>query len=410
MRAKKTAAAMVAILAISGLSACGREAPAASGSGTCSAGITDSEIRIGSSMPSSGPAAAYGAVNVATAAYFEDINKDGGVKMGDGKTRKVVFTATDDGYDPARTVGNVRKLVEETKVAALMNVLGTSPNAAIEDYVTTKKIPNLFAMTGTDALGEQESPYWLQGFMPEYKFETSAIGKQVTDIKSDAKVAILYQNDGYGENMLADFKAYFKDTDVTIVGEQSYEKGASSIDSQIVNLSKSGADVFLNYSTGAYMTQSLRKRYELGWDIPTIISSTAVSAAAIMDPAGTAATNGVMSSTWLKDVSTDRPDDKGLQAWYTFATEHDIEKKDSLAANGYTTGQLMVKVLENTKGCTTDDIRAAASELKDVTADLLIDGLAISTTADYPYVLSSVGIMTFKDGAWTVEKTIEREK
>ncbi|GAB2458485.1 ABC transporter substrate-binding protein [Xylanimonas ulmi] len=409
---KLSASLAITALTTATLAGCGGrdDSPAEAGD-DCAPGITDSQVRIGSSLPASGPAAAYGAIAAGSEAYFDAVNAAGGVAMGDGVTRQVVLTTMDDAYDSARTVSNVRKLVEQDDVAALMNVLGTSPNAAIADYVTEHKIPNLFAMTGTDQIGEQASPPWTQAFMPQYALEAEALGGRVLEINPNAKIAILYQNDGYGKNMLADFTEFFAGTGVTIVAEQSYEQTASSIDSQMANLAASDADMFLDYATGAFMTQSLRKRAELGWQVPTIITSASGSVETIIKPAGEGAADGVITTSWLKDVSAGPGDDPGVKAWWEFAQEHGLEARDNIASNGYTTAQLMVEVLERTQGCTSQDIRAAAFSLDGARADLLLEGITVSTSEDYPYMLTTVGYQEFRDGGWRPDgATHERQR
>lgn len=395
------------------LTACaGRDGAAV---GDCSPGITDTEVHIGSSLPLSGAGAAYGAIAVATKAYFDEINESGGVKMADGKTRKIKLTTLDDAYDPARTVANARTLVEKDKVAATMNVLGTSPNLAITDYIAGVEIPNLFAMTGTDDFSSQGGErQWMQAFLPQYAFEAQVLGEHVIEEKPDAKVGILYQNDGFGKGMLANFKEVFDGTGVEIVSEQSYEQTGGSVDSQMVNLAKSGADVFLDYATGTFMTQSVKKKKELGWEPLTILTSGSTHAESLLNPAGKGAADGAISMAWLKDVSDPSwADDEGMKAWNEFAKRNskEVDAKDSAAANGYTTAQLTEALLEATDGCKSGDILDSATSLKGVGADLFLPGLTANTSPDYPYVLSSVKLEEFSDSTWHIDDAvIDRKK
>lgn len=397
----------LSVLAVCGalvLSACGgRDDSSASGSGGCDTGITDSTVKIGSSLPMSGAGAAYGAIARASDAYFADVNAAGGVKMGDGVTRKVEYFSTDDAYDPARTVSNVRSLVEEEGIFAMMNVLGTSPNLAIGDYMEGEGIPNLFAMTGTDEFLDQDGN-WSMGFLPQYEFEAKVMADYVKEKAPQGKVGILYQNDGFGKGMVDNFEQEFEGTDIEIVSTQAYEQSGGSADSQVVNLASSQADVWLNYATGTFMTQSLKKADEIGWKPLKMITSGTNHAMNIMQPAGDGSQDAV-SFTWLKDVSDKTwADDEGMKAWQAFAKKHssDLEAADSIAANGYTTAQLMVAVLEGMEGCTRKDMLESAQSLEGVTPDLFLPEVTVNTSPDYPYFTTQVQMMEFDGEAWTL--------
>ncbi|MGY1883779.1 MULTISPECIES: ABC transporter substrate-binding protein [unclassified Blastococcus] len=397
------------------LTACGGRADSTAASadgGECDPGITDSTIRIGSSLPMSGAGAVYGSIGRAAQAYFEDLNAAGGVEMGDGVTRTVEYRAMDDAYDPARTVSNTRTLVEQDQVFAMMNVLGTSPNLAIGDYVAGNGVPNLFAMTGTDEFMAQDE-YWSMGFLPQYEFEAQVMADYVLEQNPQAKVGLLYQNDGFGKGMLANFQREFEGTGVEIVSEQAYEQSGGSADSQVVNLANSGADVWLNYATGTFMTQSLKKAHEIGWQPLTLVTSGTNHAQAVMQPAGEGAVDAV-SFTWLKDVSDPGwAEDEGMQAWQAFAEKHggDFEAADSTAANGYTVAQAMVEVLEQMEGCTRQDMLDAAQNLSGVAPDLFLPGVTMETSPDYPYTTTQVQMMTFDGTTWELQgDVIERSR
>lgn len=397
--------AVLAITCALVLTGCGGRAGSSSAAGgDCDPGITDSTIKIGSSLPMSGAGAVYGAIARASKAFFDDINAAGGVQMGDGVTRKVEYKALDDAYDPARTVSNARSLVEKDQVFAFMNVLGTSPNLAIRDYVSGEGIPNLFALTGTDEFMSQKK-HWTMGFLPQYSFEAQVMARYVLDHQPQAKVGILYQNDGFGKGMLAHFQKRFEGTDVEIVSSQAYEQSGGSADSQVVNLAKSGADVWLNYATGTFMTQSLKKANEVGWKPLTLVTSGTNHAKNVMRPAGAGAKDAV-SFTWLKDVSDPSwSGDEGMKRWREFAEKHKdtIEAADSTAANGYTTAQLMVAVLKGMKGCTRQHMLDSAQNLSGVKPDLFLPGITIDTSANYPYFTSKVQMMTFDGTTWKLQ-------
>ncbi|MGY2084030.1 ABC transporter substrate-binding protein [Blastococcus sp. SYSU DS0539] len=396
------------------LAGCGGRADseeASAAGGNCDPGITDSSIKIGASLPMSGAGAVYGSIARAAQAYFEDVNAQGGVEMGDGVTRTIEYIPMDDAYDPARTVSNARTLIEQDQVFALMNVLGTSPNLAIGDLVAGQGVPNLFAMTGTDEFMAQDE-YWSMGFLPQYEFEAQVMADYVLANNPQAKVGLLYQNDGFGKGMLANFEKEFEGTDVEIVSAQAYEQSGGSADSQVVNLANSGADVWLNYATGTFMTQSLKKAAEIGWEPLTLVTSGTNHAQAIMQPAGEGAVDAV-SFTWLKDVSDPSwSDDEGMQAWQAFAEKHqgDFEAADSTAANGYTVGQMMVEVLEQMDGCTRQDMLDAAQNLSGVSPDLFLPEVTVETTPDYPFFTTQVQMMTFNGTTWELQgDVLERE-
>jgi branched-chain amino acid transport system substrate-binding protein len=308
----------------------------------------------------------------------------------------------DDAYDPARTVSNVRTLAEQDGIFALSGVLGTSPNLAIADYVAGERIPNLLTNTGTDEIMKQEGEFWTMGGLVQYDFEAKALADHIIAELPDAKVALLYQNDGFGKNMLANFEKHFEGTGVSLVATQSYEQSGGSADSQVVNLAKSGADVFISYATGTFMTQAIKKAHEVGWKPLTIVSSGTNHAEHVMKPAGPGAV-GAMSITWLKDVTDPSwADDPGMQNWMAFAEKHtgDFEAVDSVAASAYNSAQILQAVLENMDGCTREDMLEAAQSLDSVETDLFLPGVTSSTTEDYPYFVTSLQLIEFDGQAW----------
>lgn len=391
-----------------GLAACGGREDSGSSATGCDPGISDTEIKLGQSVPMSGAGAAYGALSGASKAYFEDINAEGGVEMGDGKKRKIVLNAMDDAYDPARTVSNTKQLVEQDGVFAMYAVLGTSPNLAIADYAKGKGVPVLFSQTGTDEFmkNHKDNP-WMVAYLPQYEFEAKVMADYVKEHKPDGKVAILYQNDGFGKGMVANFQKAFEGTDIKIVSEQGYEQSGGSIDSQIVNMQNSGADVFLNYATGTFMTQALKKKGELGWQPLTLLTSGSSDAKTLVGPAGPAGTTDALTFRWAKDLGDPQfADTEGIKEWQAFAAKHNLEPMNGIASSGYMTAQIMVAALENTDGCKRQDLLDAVYTLKDVEVKLLLDGVKINTKKDYPYVLTEVRMQKFDGTHWQAEGDI----
>jgi len=389
------------------LAACGGRSdvnPNSSSAVRCDTGITDTTIKFGSSSPQSGAGAAYGALAQTAKKYFDTLNADGGVQMGDGKQRKVELTVTDDAYDPARTVSNVRELVDKTGVFGLFIVLGTSPNEAIGDYVNAKAIPNLFMSTGADIFLEQhkEKP-WNMAWLPQYGWEAKVFADYVVQNRPDAKVGVLYQNDGYGKAIMAGLQTALKGTSVKIVSAQGYEQSGGTADAQVSKLKASGADVFINYATGTFVTQSLKKAADLGWK-PLIIIGSGNNHASLIGPAGKDAVKGAVTFNWLKDVAdTSWANDAGMKAWQAFAEKNGVDPADGASANGYTMAQVMVKTLEATDGCKRSDLLDAVQHLKGAKADLLLPGVSVSTSADYPYFINVVQMLEFDGTRWVAK-------
>ncbi|WP_153505547.1 ABC transporter substrate-binding protein [Cumulibacter manganitolerans] len=387
------------------LGACGGRDDSSKASGSCDQGITDSEVKLGMSVPMSGAGAAYGVLQDSSKAVFEQVNADGGVKMADGKKRKITLIAEDDAYDPAKTVSNTKKLVEQDKVFAMYSVLGTSPNLAIADYAKGKGLPVLFSQTGTDEfLKMHKDNNWIVGYLPQYGFEAKVMAKYVLDHKPNGKVAILYQNDGFGKGMVANFKKDFEGTGVTIVSEQGYEQSGGSIDSQIVNMQSSGADVFLDYATGTFMTQSLKKKGELGWSPLTLLTSGSSDASTLVAPAGPAGTTGALTFKWAKDPTDPAfAGDPDVKQWNEFASTHGLKPQNGIANSGWMTANLMVETLKETDGCKRKDLLDAVYNLKNVKVPGLLEGVTVNMKPDYPYILTRVQMQKFDGSHWTAE-------
>ncbi|MGM7671669.1 ABC transporter substrate-binding protein [Microbacterium sp. A93] len=379
-------------------------APAAAGDAVqCSPGFTDTEVKIGNSIALSGPAATYGAIAQTMKIYFDDINAAGGLEFTDGKKREVNVEIMDDGYDPAKTATNVRTLVEQDGVFALAGVLGTGAAISVAPYIEEQGVPNLFTGTGTDAMLElhADDPSWTTGFMPQYGFEVKALAEYLVENHPGAKAAILYQNDDFGESIRAGFEAAFEGTDLEIVAAEPYELTSATIDSQVTNLAASGADVFLNWAVGAFATQSLKKKLELGWDATTVINAPAADATFFLKPAGPGAADGVVSIAYTKDITDPSlAGDAGFDAWTEFAGAHsdDINALSAPAAAGYQTAQLLEAALAQMEGCTRESLLEAASSFEELELDL--SPVAITTTPDYPFAFRELGVQVFNGETW----------
>ncbi|MEG3616547.1 MULTISPECIES: ABC transporter substrate-binding protein [Isoptericola] len=412
-----TLAAGIAVVALTLAGCSGRDAaddaPAASGEDAgddtttaaaaedCSPGFTETEVRIGNSIPLSGPAAAYGAIGQTLQAYFDDVNAAGGLELADGTQRDVSVSVVDDGYDPAKTAANVRSLVEQEEVFALAGVLGTGAAISVAPYVEEAGVPNLFVGTGTDALQSlhAEDP-WTTGFMPQYGFEVQALAEYLVAHHPGATAAILYQNDDFGESVRAGFEEAFEGTDLEIVAAEPYELASASVDSQVTTLAASEADIFLDWAVGSFATQSLKKKMELGWDATTVVSAPAADATFFLKPAGEGAADGVVSVAYTKDITDpSSAGDAGFDAWTDFATAHDeVDPLSAPAAAGYQTAQLLEAALQQMQGCTREALLEAATTFEGLELDLA--PVAVTTTPDYPYVFREIKVQVFNGENW----------
>src|SRR5215216_1746809 len=245
-------------------------------------GASDTEIRIGNIMPYSGPASAYGVIGKTEEAYFKKINAEGGING-----RKINFVSYDDGYSPPKTVEQARKLVESDEVLLVFNPLGTPPNSAIQKYMNTKKVPQLFVATGATKWNDPKEFPWTMGWQPNYQSETQIYAKYLLKEKPNAKIAVLYQNDDYGKDYLKGFKDGLGAKAATmIVAEESYETTEPSIDNHIVKLKSTGADVFFNVTTPKFAAQAIKKMTEIEWKPLHFLNNVSASIGSVIKPAG----------------------------------------------------------------------------------------------------------------------------
>src|SRR5258706_5920877 len=260
-------------------------------------GATDTEIKIGNIMPYSGPASAYGVIGKTEEAYFKKINAEGGING-----RKVNFISYDDGYSPPKAVEQVRKLVESDEVLLVFNPLGTPSNSAIQKYLNAKKVPQLFVATGATKWNDPKNFPWTMGWQPSYQSEAQIYAKYLLKEKPNAKVAILYQNDDYGKDYLKGFKDGLGAKAASmIVMEESYEVSEPTIDSHIVKLKSTGADVFINITTPKFAAQAIKKNAEIGWKPLHFLNNVSASIGSVIKPAGVENAQGIISLQKLKD-------------------------------------------------------------------------------------------------------------
>jgi len=363
-------------------------------------GVTDTEIKIGQTMPYSGPASAYGVIGRTETAYFKMINEQGGING-----RKINLISLDDGYSPPKTVEQVRRLVEQEQVAFLFNTLGTAPNAAIRQYLNDNKVPQLFVASGAAMFSDPKLFPWTIGYNPNYQTEARIYAKHILATKPDAKVAVLYQNDAFGKDYLTGLKDVFgPDRAGMIVKDASYETSEPTVDSQVVTLQGSGADLLLIAATPKFAAQAIRKSFDLGWNAVRYISNVSYSTAAVMKPAGLEKSKGLITGYYLIDVNDPHwKDDPGLKQWKDFTSKYmsATEYADGNASYGFGTAATMVQVLKQCgNDLSRDNIMKQAASVKDFQAPMIETGILINTSPDDYRAIQQLQLAQFDGQAW----------
>jgi ABC-type branched-subunit amino acid transport system substrate-binding protein len=369
----------------------------ASGGNTNAA--ADTEIKIGQTMPYSGPASAYGTIGRAEAAYFKKINEGGGV---DG--HKINFISVDDAYSPPKAVEQVRKLVEQDQVLLVFQPLGTPSNAAIQDYLNTKKVPQLFTATGASRWGDPAHHPWTMAFNPSYELEGTTYGKHIAAAQADAKIAVLYQNDDYGKDYLKGLKQGLGDKAKMIVAESTYEVTDPTVDSQIATLKGSGANTFVNITTPKFAAQAIRKAYDIGWKPTQYLNSVSGSVAAVLTPAGLEKSVGLITVGYFKDPTDSQWEaDPPMQEWKAFMKQYypDGSLTDANNVYGYIAAQTMVQVLKQCgSDLTHENVMKQAAKLVDFAPGLLLPGVKINTSPTDFFPIEQLQLVRFNGKTW----------
>jgi len=363
-------------------------------------GATDTEIKIGNIMPYSGPASAYAVIGKTEAAYFNKINAEGGVNG-----RKINFVSYDDAYSPPKAVEQARKLVESDGVLFIFQSLGTPSNSAIMKYMNGKKVPQLFVATGATKFGDSKEFPWTMGWQPNYQSEGRIYAKYIQDNFPNGKIGVLYQNDDYGKDVMKGLKDGLGTKVSMIVAEVPYETSDPTVDSQIVKLKASGADIFLNIATPKFAAQAIKKVAEIGWK-PTvnIVNNVSASVGGVLTPAGLDNAKGVLSTAYLKDPTDPSwKDDPAFKTWTAFMEKWypDGSRIDNNAVYGYLLGQTMVQVLKQCgDDLTRENVMKQAANLKNLQLDMLLPGVAINTSPTDYFPLEQLQMMKFDGERW----------
>ena len=388
---------IVSVLSAAGLAVAGGLAWAG---GQYGPGVSDTEIKLGSTQPYSGPASSYGTIGKSDTAYFAMINEQGGING-----RKVNFIVRDDGYSPPKTVEQIRQLVEQDGVLATFNTLGTPPNSAIRGYLNDSKVPQLFVATGATKWNDPQHYPWTIGWQPSYQVEARIYAHYILKNVPDAKIAVLYQNDDYGKDYVIGLREGLGDkADKMIVATQSYETTDATVESQIVSLQGSGANVMFTVAIPKFAAQAIRKIYDLGWKPTHILNNVSASIKSVMEPAGPEKATGIISSAYLKDPTD--PQWQGTpeyQEWLAWMKKYNASASiaDAFNVYGYTVTQTIVAVLKQCgNDLTRENLMKQAANVHDLKLPMLLPGITVSTSATDFAPIKQLQLMKYNGKTW----------
>jgi branched-chain amino acid transport system substrate-binding protein len=364
-------------------------------------GVTATEIKIGHTNPYSGNASSYSVIGKLESAFFQMVNDQGGVAG-----HKIVFDTLDDGYSPPKTVEQVRRLVEEDKVAFLFNTLGTPTNSAIQRYANQKKVPHIFLATGAAKWADPQHFPWTIGFQPDYRTEAQIYAKYLLKEKPNAKLAILYQNDDFGKDYPLGIKDVLGDKYDKMVVTASYEPTDPTVDSQITSLQGSGADALLVVAIPKFAAQAIRKVHDLGWKPLFFLSNVAVSVGSVINPAGPENAIGIVSTNYLKDpVDPTWKDDKGMQEWRDFMAKHmpGADTADASYVYAYTVSLALMQTLKQCNGdFSRENVMKQATNLHDLVLPTLLPGIKINTSPTNYHPVKAMQLERWDGKSWVL--------
>jgi branched-chain amino acid transport system substrate-binding protein len=365
-------------------------------------GVTATEIKIGNTNPYSGNASAYGTIGRAIGAYFKKVNDEGGING-----RKINYITYDDAYSPPKTVEMVRRLVEQDQVAFVFQTLGTPTNTAIHKYLNQQKVPQLFVATGATKWNDPKNFPWTMGWQPNYQTEGQIYAQYVLKNVKDPKIGILYQNDDYGKDYLKGFKDGLGEAGRKLIAlEQTYEVTDPTIDSQIVNLKASGANVFFNITIPKFAVQAIKKSHDIGWKPLHLLNNVSSSLSTVLKPAGLDASKGLITALYMKEITDPQWfNDTGYKDWVAFMKKYYPEGAldDQSNAYAYSVAQTMVQVLKQAgNDLSRDNIMKQAASLKDLSLPLLLPGVKVNTSATDFAPLEQEQLAKFDGERWVL--------
>ena len=361
-------------------------------------GASDREIKIGNIMPYSGPLSAYGEIGKTYAAYFNKINSEGGING-----RRINFISYDDAYSPPKTVEQTRRLVESDVVLFIFGALGTAQNTAIQRYMNAKKVPQLFILTGATKWNDPQHFPWTMGWQPSYQREAHIYAEYLLKNHRHGKVGVLYQNDDYGKDYLRGLKDGLSGK-MQIAAEVPYETTDPTVDSQIINLKASGADIFFSVALARFATQAIKKVAELGWKPVHLFNFPSSSVGAVLKPAGLDNAKGILSTGFFKDPTDPTwKDDAAYKEWLAFMDKYypDGDKTSNAVVVGYLEAQTLVQVLKQSgDNLTRENVMKQAANLKDLKLGMLLPGIKINTGPNDFAPVKQMQMMRFNGASW----------
>ncbi len=364
-------------------------------------GATDKEIKIGNTNPYSGTFSAYGSYGKAQAAYFKKINDDGGING-----RKINFVTLDDSFSPPKTLEQARRLIEQEKVLFLFATLGTAPNSAIHKYVNQKKIPHLFVQTGASKWDDPKNFPWTMGWQPNSFSEGRVFAQAILESQPNAKIAVLYQNDDSGKDLLAGLIAELGDKKNMIVATETYESTDPTVDSQMVKLKSSGADVFINGTGPKFAAQAIKKAAELGWKPAQYVWQVSSSIGGVLEPAGLDNSVGVVSSAFYKDPSDPQwKNDPAMLEYDAWLKKYipGADPTDGFYISGYINAQTVAHVIKQAgNNLTRANIMKVASSINDLQLPSLLPGVNVQTGPDDFSPIERMQLARFDGKAWVL--------
>ncbi|MFM2067752.1 MAG: hypothetical protein RLZZ584_2661 [Pseudomonadota bacterium] len=362
-------------------------------------GADDKEIRIGATHPYSGPASAYGTIGKAIGAYFDKVNAEGGING-----RKIRYLDQDDGYNPAKTVEMVRKLVEEDEVLLILNPLGTAHNTAIQKYLNQKKVPQLFVATGATKFGDPKAYPWTMGWQPTYQVEGRIMARHILDTRPNARIGVLYQNDDYGKDYLKGLEDGLGDkAKALVVSKVTYEVTDPTIDSQMLSLKAAGADVFFNVTTPKFAAMAIRKAAEIGWKPVHYVNGVSASVGSVLTPAGLDNALGLITVAYIKEPTDPQwGNEPGMNAWREWMKKYypTGNLTDGYNVYGYSVAMTMVQVLRQCgDNLTRANLMKQAAAL-DLELPGLLPGVKVKTGADDFFPIEQMQLARFDGKTW----------
>ena len=362
-------------------------------------GVTDTEIKIGQTMPYSGPASAYAAIGRAEAAYFRMINERGGI---DG--RAIVLISLDDGYSPPRTVEQTRKLVEQDQVLLLFSTFGTAPNVAIQRYLNDRGVPQLFPVSGATRWDDPRHFPWTMGFQPSLQIEGRAVARYILRNRPNARIAVLSQDDDFGKDYLKGLvEGLGRDAARMVAMQLTYTQSDPTVDTQILSLQASGAEILVDISTTKFAAQAIRKAYDIGWKPLHFVFSGASSRAEVLEPAGLEKAAGVVSAQWAKDPTDPRwRDDEATAEWAAWMHRYNssADPTSSLAVGGYNWAMALVQVLRQCgDDLTRENVMRQAAAL-DIALPMLLPGIRLQTSPTQFFAIHDIELKEFNGAVW----------